>query len=103
MEIGSIAVALVTGVLGSRVAALLLPRAALAGALSLVAGAAGGAIASALFATVVAAARAVPLPSTTRPVGLDLATILGNAAGGALGGIVIVLLAGALMSAMRVR
>lgn len=103
MDIGSLAVALVTGALGARVAAVLLPRTALVGALSLAAGAGGGAIASALFATVIAAERAVPLAPTASPGGVDLAAILGNAAGGALGGIAIALLAGALLRAMRIR
>ena len=103
MDIGSYAVALVTGIIGSRIAAVLLPRWALASALSPAAGAAGGAMASALLATAVAAERALPLPPAASAGGVDLAAILGNAAGGALGGIAIVLLAGALMRAMRIR
>jgi hypothetical protein len=89
--------------LGARAAATLLPAAAAARAASLLAGALGGVIAAALIATVAVAGHAVPLPPTAQSGGIDLAAILGNAASGAIGGIVLSMLAGALFRAVRRR
>lgn len=96
-------IALVTGIAGARACATLVPRAVPPRYASFITGAAGGAIAAALAATVVAAARAVPLPPTATSGGVDLAAMLGIAASGALGGIVLSLFAGAMLRFTRAR
>lgn len=93
--------ALVTGIAGARACATLVARAVPPRYALYITGAAGGAIAAALAARVVAAARAVPLTATSG--GIDLAAMLGIAAIGALGGIVLSLCAGAILRFMRAR
>lgn len=103
MNFMNLIVALITGVAGTRAAATLVPRLAPPRAVSLLAGAVGGVIASVLAAMIVTARRAVPLPPTAASGGIDLATILGNAAAGAIGGIVLSMLVGAVLYALRRR
>ncbi|MEP7061860.1 MAG: hypothetical protein ABI881_05655 [Betaproteobacteria bacterium] len=99
----NVIVALLTGVAGSRAAATLLPCVASPRVVSWLAGAAGGVTAAAIAATAVAAQRAVPLPATATSAGIDVASLIANAAAGAIGGIVIAIVAGLIMRVVRAR
>jgi hypothetical protein len=103
MDILSIVIALATGVAGARAAATLLPRAAPPRAISWIAGATGGVIAAAFAATAVAAQRVVPLPATATSGGVDVASMIGNAAAGAIGGIVLAIAAAVVFRIVRAR
>jgi hypothetical protein len=89
----SIAIGVVTGLLGGRVAAALAPAATVARAGAWAAGGLGGLVASGLWSALGGAWRTIPPPAQS--AGIDLAATLGNAALGAFGGIALAILAGA--------
>jgi hypothetical protein len=103
VDLVNVVVALLTGVAGARAAATLLPYVALPRVVSWLAGATGGVAAAAIAATTVVAQRAMPLPPTATSVGIDVASLIANAAAGAIGGIVVATLAGLIIRFVRAR